>query len=100
MSKLSEKQEERSRKNYSIIMQGLASVGNKAVANAIGCDESTISRMKPEKFQEFSDMLAVMGLKVVSENMKCFNQKDIETILHQAKRWMEHVQSVEQLWDD
>ncbi|WP_286762250.1 CII family transcriptional regulator [Pseudomonas sp. UBA2047] len=83
-----------------VLMQRLASVGNAPVALAVGCDEATISRMKPEKFQQFAEILAVLDLKIVPTEMRCFNQRDIEAILHQAKRWMEHVQHVDQLDDE
>lgn len=96
-NQLNPEQEARARKNYSLIVQRLASVGNAPVALAVGCDESTISRMKPEKFQQFSEILSVLDLKIVPKEMRCFNQRDIEAILHQAKRWMEHVQHVDQL---
>lgn len=94
---LSQEQVVRARKNYSVLMQRLASIGNAPVAVAVGCDEATISRMKPEKFQQFADILAVLGLKIVPKEMKCFHERDIETILHQAKRYMEHIQGVDQL---
>jgi hypothetical protein len=81
-------------------MQALASVGNAPVAFAVGCDEATISRMKPEKFEQFCQILAVLGLKVVPNNMRCFDVRDIEAILYQAKRWMEHIQGVDQLEED
>ncbi|MDG9784661.1 CII family transcriptional regulator [Metapseudomonas otitidis] len=94
---MSQDQAVRSRKNYSVLMRALASVGNAPVALAVGCDEATISRMKPEKFEQFCQILAVLNLKVVPNDMRCFNERDIETILHQAKRWMEHVQGIDQL---
>ncbi|WPF00794.1 hypothetical protein PQC27_08775 [Pseudomonas aeruginosa] len=63
-------------------------------------DESTISRMKPEKFLEFARILAVLDLKVVGSEMKCFNEKEIAAILHLAKSKLSEVESVEQLeWD-
>ncbi|EKT4522772.1 transcriptional regulator [Pseudomonas putida] len=99
-TQLSQDQLVRSRKNMAVLMQRLASVGNAPVALAVGCDEATISRMKPEKFQQFSEILAVLDLKIVPTEMRCFNQRDIEAILHQAKRWMEHVQHVDQLDDE
>lgn len=94
---LSQEQVVRARKNYSVLMQRLASVGNGPVAVAVGCDEATISRMKPEKFQQFAEILAVLDLKIVPKEMRCFHERDIETILHQAKRYMEHIQGVDQL---
>ncbi|NWA03741.1 CII family transcriptional regulator [Pseudomonas gingeri] len=99
-SPLSQEQTVRARKNYSVLMQHLASVGNAPVALAVGCDEATISRMKPEKFEQFCQILAVLGLKIVPTNMRCFDVRDIEAILYQAKRWMEHIQGVDQLQED
>ncbi|HFK9714508.1 TPA: CII family transcriptional regulator [Pseudomonas aeruginosa] len=99
-SQLNPEQEARARKNYSLIVQRLASVGNAPVAHAVGCDKSTISRMKPEKFLEFARILAVLDLKVVGNEMKCFNEKEIAAILHLAKSKLSEVESVEQLeWD-
>ncbi|MHB9798456.1 CII family transcriptional regulator [Pseudomonas sp. MT3] len=97
---LNPEQEARARKIYSLVVQRLASVGNAPVALAVGCDESTISRMKPEKFLEFARILAVLDLKVVGSEMKCFNEKEIGAILHLAKSKLSEVESVEQLeWD-
>ena len=99
-SPLSQEQTVRARKNYSVLMQHLASVGNAPVALAVGCDEATISRMKPEKFEQFALILAVLDLKIVPTNMRCFDVRDIEAILYQAKRWMEHIQNVDQLQEE
>lgn len=99
-NQLNPEQEARARKNYSLIVQRLASVGNAPVALAVGCDESTISRMKPEKFKELAQILAVLDLKVVGSEMKCFDEKEIGAILHLAKSKLSAVESVEQLeWD-
>ncbi|RMV69970.1 hypothetical protein ALP05_02345 [Pseudomonas caricapapayae] len=97
---LSQEQTVRARKNMSVLMQRLASVGGAPVALAVGCDEATISRMKPDKFQQFSEILSVLDLKIVPTHMRCFNERDIEAILYQAKRWMEHIQHVDQLEED
>lgn len=94
---LSPDQKERARKSFVILMHRLASVGNAPVALAVGCDEATISRMKSEKFEQLAQILAVLDLKIVPTGMRCFDPKDIDTLLHQAKRWMEHVGSSDQL---
>lgn len=99
-TQLDQDQTVRARKNMALLMQRLASVGNAPVAVAIGCDEATVSRMKPEKFQQFCEILAVLDLKVVPKGMRCFDERDIEAILYQAKRWMDHVQGVDQLVSD
>ena len=52
------------------------------------------------KFLEFARILAVLDLKVVGNEMKCFNEKEIAAILHLAKSKLSEVESVEQLeWD-
>lgn len=99
-NQLSQDQLVRSRKNYSILMQKLMSIGNAPVAQAVGVDEATISRMKPEQFERFSQILAVLDLKIVPTEMRVFNERDVEALFHQAKRWMEHVQHVDQLEED
>lgn len=100
MSKLSDNQEAIARKNYSMIVQRLASVGNAAVSHALGCDESTISRMKPEKFQQFAEILAVLDLKIVPDDMRCFKQSDVEYFMYGNKKWTEHLQSADDLTDE
>lgn len=99
-SPLNQEQIAMARRNYVVLMQALASVGNAPVALAVGCDEATISRMKPEKFEQFCQILAVLGLKVVPKAMQCFDKRDIETLLHQAKRYMELIQNVDQLQEE
>jgi hypothetical protein len=99
-SQLSQEQVVRSRKNYHFIVQKLASVGNAPVAVAVGCDEATISRMKPEKFEQFAQILAVLDLKIVPAEMRCFNERDIEMLIHASKRWMEHIHGVDQLQEE
>ncbi|MDI2595001.1 CII family transcriptional regulator [Pseudomonas sp. 681] len=99
-TQLSQEEVVRARKNYAVLMQRLASVGNGPVALAVGCDEATISRMKPEKFEQLSQILAVLNLKIVPGEMRCFNERDIEMFIHGSKRWMEHIQGVDQLEED
>ncbi len=96
-TQLSPEQATRARKNLHFILQRVTSVGNAPIALAVGCDEATISRMRPEKFEQFAQILAVLDLKVVPSEMRCFNERDIEMFIHGSKRWMEHVQGLDQL---
>ncbi|QBF27178.1 transcriptional regulator [Pseudomonas tructae] len=96
-TQLNPEQTARARKNLHFILSRLASVGGKPVAVAMGCDESTICRMKPDKFRELAEILAVLDLKIVPSEMRCFNERDIEMFIHGSKRWMEHVQGLDQL---
>lgn len=95
--KLSHEQTARARKNLHFILQRVNSVGNGPIALAVDCDEATISRMKPDKFEQFSQILAVLDLKIVPAEMRCFNEHDIAMFIHGSKRWMEHIQGVDQL---
>ena len=88
------------RKFEQLILQRLASVGQRPVAEALGTSESTISRMKDGEIQRFCQLLAALNLKCTSREMRCFNPKDVEMLMHGHRRWTEHLQSVEQLWDD
>lgn len=89
---------ERARKNEHLILQRLSSVGQATVATAVGIDESTISRMKGDgKISQLAEILAELGLKVVPESLRTFDPKDVDVLLHQAKRWMEHIGSADQL---
>lgn len=97
MSKLSDNQEAIARKNYSMIVQRLASVGNAAVSHALGCDESTISRMKPEKFQQFAEILAVLDLQIVPKDMQCFSKDDMGFFMYGAKKYLEGLNSPDDL---
>lgn len=92
--------DERARKNEQIVLQRLASVGLKQAADAAEVDESTISRWKEKLVTQFCRVLARLGLKVVPDTMRCFDPADIESILHQAHRWMQHVKSAEQLAEE
>lgn len=99
-SKLSPDQAERSRKSYSVLLQRLASMGGAPVALAMGCDEATISRLKQEKLVFLSDLMAVLDLKVVPTDARCFRERDIAAYLHMAKLHMEQIEGVHQLeWD-
>ena len=91
---------ERSRKYLSLVLQGVASVGQKPIADALDVSEATISRHLSEGHLERSiRVVERAGCKVVPRDMKCFNPKDIDAILHMARCWMRHVESAEQLWE-
>lgn len=97
MPQLSLIQEEKARKYEQAILQRLASTGLAAAALAAEVDESTVSRWKEKLIRQQCRVLACLGLKVVPDTMRCFDPADIDSILHQAQRWMQHVKSAEQL---
>jgi len=87
------------RKNHQMILKGLSAVGGTSVAKALGVDESTVSRMKEKEgaIERIATLCAVAGLKVVPTGLQCYDPKDIEPILHQARRWLNHIGSVNDL---
>ena len=89
--------DERARKNFAVVMQRLASVGMRDAAEYAGIDESTVSRWKEKTINQFSRMLAKLGLKIVPVEMRCYNPKDIEAVFHQAQCWMNHINSADRL---
>lgn len=92
--------ESRARKNEVIVVQRLASVGQTAIAEALKVDESTVSRFKDGTISRFSKMLAVMGLKVVPTEFKCYRPADIDPYIQLAKQHMRTVESVHDLVDE
>jgi hypothetical protein len=99
---------ERARKNYTSIIRGLDEVGLNQAAKCLNVSQGTVSKMKnPDQteikitFHGLACALADMGLKVVPENMKCYNPETIESILHLAKERMDQIHTPEQLlWED
>lgn len=90
---------ERARKNVATVLQAVQrDTKQVAIATAMGISEATVSRMLSEQLERFAALLAFAGLKVVSNEMKCYPE-DYAKALHVMARM--HVQNPpEQLtWD-
>lgn len=81
-----------SRKCEREILRALASVGQKAVGEAIGKSETWVSRWKSEDAKTCADLLAALGLKVVPADHMCYARDYIEHLHYFAKRGMECAQ--------
>jgi hypothetical protein len=81
MAALSQEQTFRSRKNLSAIFNGLQSVGQVTVAQALSVSEGTVSRIKTDDLPRLADLLAVCSLKVVPDGFKCYEPKVIDALL-------------------
>ena len=93
--------DERARKNASVILQRLASAGQVNVAKALNVSEATISRKKDGEIEEIAKFLAVLGLKAVPIEMRCYNAADIDPLLQLAKRHLQQITHASQLaFDD
>jgi hypothetical protein len=63
---------ETARKGVQLALQRLQEPGKAgAVAAAMGCSDSTVSRIKTERMEEVVTFLAFLGLKVVPTEFKC-----------------------------
>ena len=70
---------DRARKNEALILKALASFGQAHLAEKMGVSESLISRQKSEgHLAKTAEMLAHLGLKVVPEDVQCFDPEYVE----------------------
>lgn len=76
---------ESARKSQSTILQRLASIGQKPVADALAVSEATVSRMKSEGVESFTGFLAALGLKVVPTANVCYPPEHIEHLEYFAR---------------
>jgi len=92
---------DRARRIERTLLQRMQSVGQVAVAHAMGVDESTVSRLRaPDtkiNLPALAAMLDCLGLKAVPVEMQCYRPEDIEPYIHLARRHLEHVQSARDL---
>jgi hypothetical protein len=91
---------ERSRKAHSLALQRLASVGQAEVAKALDTSESTISRSVNAELERICSILAVIGLKVVPNDMQCFPPRKVAILMELARDHLNALETPEQLqWD-
>lgn len=87
----------RARKNEAQILQRLLRIGQSVVAQRMGVSESKVSRFKNGELAEMAAFLAALGLKVVPEDVKCFEPKKIGAILELAKAHLQSIHSAAEL---
>ncbi len=81
MSKqLSQEQNARAREFEALILQQLASVGQRAVAEAVGVNESTVSRWKEGDIERWCKVLALLGLQLVPESAMVVNAEYLHSL--------------------
>lgn len=85
------------RKSQSTILQRLASVGQRPVADALSVSEATISRMKGEGVESFTAFLAALSLKVVPASSVCYPADHIEHLEYFARIGMARAGDVPKL---
>jgi hypothetical protein len=80
MDVLSPTPDARSRKNIAFILNRLATVGLERAGEAIGKDNTTISRMKEKALPELAMLLAALGLKVIPVGYRCVDADTYKTM--------------------
>lgn len=102
MSVVSDDPRARSRKIESTILQRLASdASGAALATAMGCSESKISRLKTDHLPELALLLSHLGLKVVPVEMQCYKPEYVRLIHELAMPEMARRADAPQLvWGD
>lgn len=102
MSKLSQEQSAWSRNMQSQILQGIDVVTPTVAAECIGVDVSTISRWKDKdgRIASVCDLMAVLGLKVVPMDMKCYNPAKVEVLYALARDNLMKSEQVDDFFHD
>lgn len=101
MAEVSTQPSASARKLAQVILQRLATVKNQAVAEAIGKDESTISRIVSGesgiKVSDLQSFLAALSLKCVDVNQYCVPKEEYEAYRTLAR--IEMSRQLEQDWE-
>lgn len=98
MTQASDTRDERARKNLSLILQRLSSVGQARLAESLNVSEATVSRWKAEQAEQFSKILAELGIKCVPIEMQCYQPDYIRAIFTLAQLQMSKA-TPESLWE-
>lgn len=71
-----------------------------AIATAMGCSESTVSRLLSDHLEKLALVLAHAGLKVAPAESRCFPPDYVDALLLMAKQHINTVATVRNLeWD-
>lgn len=99
MSAVSPQPSASARKLLQVILQRVATVKNSTVGDAIGKDESTVSRIvsgeSGVRLEVLHPFLAALGLKVVDAGRICIDVEKYNAMLVLAKRAIAQEQKVE-----
>lgn len=90
-----------SRKIERTILQALAERGQAHAAGLMGVSESNVSRLKDGQLENFSKLLAVIGLKVVPAQYKCLDPIKAQAMVTLYEAAMQRISNpVELLFGD
>lgn len=94
-NQLSPEQAAWSRNMQAQILQAIDTTGQHAVADCIGVDTTTITKMKTahgtakhSDIERLCHLLAATGLKIVDKDMKCYDRQHVSWLYGMAKLGM------------
>ena len=75
-------------------------MGQVQLAEALGSSEASISRWKTDQIEQCAKALAVLGLKVVPEDARCYKPDAIEAIFTLARMQVESADVQSLVWEE
>lgn len=99
-TRLSDEQLAWSRNMQTQVLQAIDKDGQAELAKAIGIDSSTVSRLKEHHLATLCKMMAVLGLKVVPANMKCYDAAKMDILFKLAKDNFQRLEEVDDFFHD
>lgn len=91
--------EERARKNLTAILKAMATVGQARVAERLGVNESTVSRMKDSELERIAALLSALDLKCVPVSMQLIEPERIEALRVLARIGLDSAATPSQMGD-
>ena len=81
---------ERAQRNHSAMLRALSNTGQAVAADLIGCDPSTVTRIKDDQLERFAALLAACKLKVVHEDLQLIKRDTLVALRTFARDGVEH----------
>ncbi|HFE9759054.1 transcriptional regulator [Acinetobacter baumannii] len=107
MSKVSNELSARARNEVSRVLQALASSNQSQVAEQLGIDPSTLSRMKNDRksnglteLENCLVLLDILGFKTVLKKYRMISEEKLNALFVMSKAWMESKQTIDDLFQD
>lgn len=83
-------------------MQKLQEHTQGEIAHALGLKDCSLSRLKTTHLEEVIKLLALLGIKLVPAELKCYRPDLIEVLFQAVRRQMIAAKSADEVlnWDD
>lgn len=84
-----------------LVLKAFSGKGLDPIAESVGVDKATISRLKNEHLERFCKVLEQLDLKIVPTKYKCYPADEIEIFITMAKKYMAQLESARELeWEE